>query len=119
MLDRCVLFDTMGGLSVDYLNMIFPCLRRQEPVLFACSIRDNIKYGNPSATMDQVEAAAKLANAHDFIISFSDGYDTQVGDKGLFRTQSCSILKSNCLSGRWAAEWRTKAAVSVESSSWS
>jgi ABC-type multidrug transport system fused ATPase/permease subunit len=54
----------------------------QEPALFACSIRDNIKYGNPSATMDQVEAAAKLANADDFIMSFSDGYDTQVGDKG-------------------------------------
>lgn len=44
--------------------------------------RDNIKYGNPSATNEQIEEAAKLANAHDFIIGFSDGYDTQVGDKG-------------------------------------
>lgn len=57
-------------------------LINQEPTLFACSIKDNIRYGNPSATQEEIEAAAKLANAHDFITSFSDGYDTQVGDKG-------------------------------------
>jgi ABC-type multidrug transport system fused ATPase/permease subunit len=86
MLDRCVLSDTMGGHIVRLSQHVFPLLMTigQEPVLFACSIRDNIKYGNPCATMDQVEAAAKLANAHDFIMSFSDGYDTQVGDKGSF-----------------------------------
>jgi ATP-binding cassette, subfamily B (MDR/TAP), member 1 len=54
----------------------------QEPVLFAATIRQNILYGNPSATHDQIEEAARLANAHDFIMSFSEGYDTQVGDKG-------------------------------------
>ena len=54
----------------------------QEPTLFATSIAKNIKYGNPSATQQQIEEAAKLANAHDFIASFPDGYDTQVGDKG-------------------------------------
>jgi ATP-binding cassette subfamily B (MDR/TAP) protein 1 len=54
----------------------------QEPTLFATTIRGNIKYGNPDATQEQIEEAARLANAHDFITSFSEGYDTQVGDKG-------------------------------------
>ena len=54
----------------------------QEPTLFATSIEKNIKYGNPSATREEIEEAARLANAHDFISSFSDGYNTQVGDKG-------------------------------------
>jgi ATP-binding cassette, subfamily B (MDR/TAP), member 1 len=54
----------------------------QEPTLFATTIRGNIKYGKPDATQEEIEAAAKLANAHDFISSFPDGYDTQVGDKG-------------------------------------
>jgi ABC-type protease/lipase transport system fused ATPase/permease subunit len=55
---------------------------RQEPTLFACSIRENIAYGSPYATQEQIEEAAKMANAHDFIVSFPDGYSTQVGDKG-------------------------------------
>lgn len=54
----------------------------QEPTLFATSIAGNIRYGNPDATQEEVEAAAKLANAHDFVSAFPDGYDTQVGDKG-------------------------------------
>ena len=54
----------------------------QEPTLFATSIRANIQYGNPEATFEQIQEAARLANAHDFISAFSDGYDTQVGDKG-------------------------------------
>lgn len=54
----------------------------QEPALFATTIRGNIQYGNPNATQDQIEEAARLANAHDFITSLPDGYDTQVGDAG-------------------------------------
>lgn len=54
----------------------------QEPCLFARSVRENIAYGSPDATQDQIEEAAKMANAHDFITSFPNGYDTQVGDKG-------------------------------------
>jgi ATP-binding cassette, subfamily B (MDR/TAP), member 1 len=54
----------------------------QEPTLFATTIRANIQYGNPEATFEQIQEAARLANAHDFISAFSDGYDTQVGDKG-------------------------------------
>ena len=45
----------------------------QEPTLFATTVRGNIKYGNPNATQEQIEEAARLANAHDFIMSFSDG----------------------------------------------
>jgi ATP-binding cassette, subfamily B (MDR/TAP), member 1 len=54
----------------------------QEPTLFATSIRANIQYGNPDASFEDIQEAARLANAHDFIESFPDGYDTQVGDKG-------------------------------------
>jgi len=55
----------------------------QEPVLFSGSIFDNIAYSKPGATKDEVEAAAKMANAHDFIAAFADGYNTQVGEKGI------------------------------------
>ena len=54
----------------------------QEPALFATSIAANIRYGKPDATMEEIEEAAKRANAHDFIMSFPEGYETQVGDKG-------------------------------------
>ncbi|MEW5854099.1 MAG: ABC transporter transmembrane domain-containing protein [Myxococcota bacterium] len=55
----------------------------QEPVLFAASIRENILYGNPSATTEQVEAAARAANAHEFIRAFPQGYETLVGERGV------------------------------------
>ncbi|QAT82630.1 efflux ABC transporter permease/ATP-binding protein [Corallococcus coralloides] len=55
----------------------------QEPLLFSCSIADNIRYGRPDATDAQVEAAAKAANAHDFIQRFPDGYRTEVGERGV------------------------------------
>jgi len=54
----------------------------QEPVLFTGSIADNIKYGCPSASQQEIEDAAKLANAHDFITGFPDGYACQVGERG-------------------------------------
>lgn len=50
--------------------------------MFAKSIRENISLGAPGATQEQIEAAAKMANAHEFIMSFPEGYDTQVGDLG-------------------------------------
>ena len=56
---------------------------QQEPVLFSTTIINNISYGNPNATREQITEAAKVANCHDFIISFPDGYDTQVGEKGI------------------------------------
>jgi subfamily B ATP-binding cassette protein MsbA len=54
----------------------------QEALLFNDTIEENIRYGSPSATREQVIAAAKLANAHDFIMSQPDGYDRVVGEKG-------------------------------------
>jgi ATP-binding cassette subfamily B protein len=55
----------------------------QQPFLFHGSIRDNISYGRPDASELEVIAAAKAANAHDFIINLPDGYDTQVGERGV------------------------------------
>ncbi len=55
----------------------------QEPILFATSIRENIRYGRLTATTDEIEAAARAANAHDFVGSFPDGYDTLVGERGV------------------------------------
>ena len=55
----------------------------QEPVLFATSIFDNIAAGGDGITRDQVVAAAKLANAHDFIMGLPEQYDTLVGEKGV------------------------------------
>lgn len=55
----------------------------QEPILFATSIADNIRYGRTTATQAEVEAAAKAANAHAFIASFPDGYQTLVGERGV------------------------------------
>jgi ATP-binding cassette subfamily B multidrug efflux pump len=54
----------------------------QETTLFTGSIRDNIAFGKSDATMDQVMNAAKAAAAHDFIMTFPDGYDTYVGERG-------------------------------------
>ncbi|MDR7537852.1 MAG: ABC transporter ATP-binding protein, partial [Armatimonadota bacterium] len=55
----------------------------QETVLFAGTVRDNIAYARPDASLDEVTAAARAANAHDFIVSLRDGYDTLLGDDGL------------------------------------
>lgn len=55
----------------------------QDTVLFNDSILYNIAYGNPSATQDQIIAAAQAARIHDFIVSLPDGYETQVGERGL------------------------------------
>ena len=50
--------------------------------MFARSIRENIAYGLPGATDEQIIAVSKASNAHDFISKFPQGYDTEVGDKG-------------------------------------
>ncbi|MGO9198282.1 MAG: ABC transporter ATP-binding protein [Acidimicrobiales bacterium] len=53
-----------------------------EPFLFSVSIRDNISYGKPSATEEEIEAAARAANASEFIEDLPEGYDTVVGERG-------------------------------------
>ncbi len=55
----------------------------QEPLLFATSVADNIRYGRESASDEEVEAAARAANAHDFIGRFPEGYRTLVGERGV------------------------------------
>ena len=55
----------------------------QETTLFTGTIRENIAYGRPEATMDEIVAAAQAAEAHDFISEFADGYETQVGERGV------------------------------------
>jgi ATP-binding cassette subfamily B multidrug efflux pump len=55
----------------------------QEAVLFSGTIRDNIRYGRPDASDEEVFAAAKAAQAHDFITEFPEGYDTMVGQRGV------------------------------------
>lgn len=55
----------------------------QEPILISESIEDNIRYGRPDASFEEVTKAAKLAYAHDFVSSFPEGYKTLVGEKGV------------------------------------
>jgi ABC transporter fused permease/ATP-binding protein len=55
----------------------------QEPILFSASIADNIRYARAGATDAEVEAAAKVANAHEFVMRFPDGYATAVGERGV------------------------------------
>lgn len=74
--------------GIDYREMSLQDLRRQigivlqEPFLFNGSVADNIAYGKPGAAFDEIIAAAKAANAHNFILSKPDGYDTMVGERG-------------------------------------
>lgn len=55
----------------------------QDPVLFSGTILSNITYGSPQATLEEAIEAAKLANAHDFITSFPEGYYTACGERGI------------------------------------
>jgi ATP-binding cassette subfamily B protein len=55
----------------------------QEPILFAMSIAENIRYGRPGATEAEIEAAARAANAHEFVLGFPEGYQTLVGERGV------------------------------------
>jgi ATP-binding cassette subfamily B protein len=86
-------YDPQGGRirldGVDYSALDINWLREQvgvvsqEPILFATSIIDNIRYGQPEASTEAVIAAARAANAHDFISAFPEGYQTRVGERGV------------------------------------
>ena len=83
------MYDTVSGTitidGVDIKQLETNSLRRnvaivsQEVYIFGGTIMDNIRYARPEATRDEVVAAAKAANAHDFIVSLPEGYDTMVG----------------------------------------
>jgi len=80
-----------GTISIDghdIKDITVDCLRRQlslvlqNPMLFSGSIADNIRYGRLEATMEEIVAAAKSANCHDFVESLPDGYETELGEGG-------------------------------------
>jgi ATP-binding cassette subfamily B protein len=82
---------TEGRITIDGYDLRELCLESlrsqigivlQETTLFAGTIRDNIAFGKTNASMDEVIAAAKAAAAHDFIMSFPQGYDTPVSERG-------------------------------------
>ena len=86
-------YDVQGGhvrfADLDVRDADKHALRRriaiafQETVLFSGTIKDNIRYGRPDATDEEVESAARIAQAHDFIVDFPEGYETEVGQRGV------------------------------------
>ncbi|MDP6065499.1 MAG: ABC transporter ATP-binding protein [SAR202 cluster bacterium] len=85
-------YDVAAGLitidGVDIKETTLKSLRRnigivqQDVFLFTASLSENIAYGRPSATMDEIVAAAKVAQMHDFIEDLEEGYDTKIGERG-------------------------------------
>jgi len=86
-------YDVTGGRitidGIDIRDLTLASLRRaigivqQDVFLFSASIRDNIAYGAVEASQAQIEAAARAAHIHDYIMSLPDGYDTWVGERGI------------------------------------
>ncbi|HIU77033.1 MAG TPA: ABC transporter ATP-binding protein [Candidatus Pelethocola excrementipullorum] len=83
---------TSGGIYLDGTDIRSICLKdlrdhigivQQDVYLFAGTIIDNIRYGKPDATDEEVLRAARAANAHDFIMEMPDGYDTDIGQRGV------------------------------------
>ena len=83
---------TAGRITIDgedVRDVTLESLRRnvgvvlQEPFMFAATIRDNISYGKPRATQEEIESAARVAQIHDFITSLPEAYDTWVGERGV------------------------------------
>lgn len=75
--------------GIDVRDLTLASLRRkigivlQDSFLFSDTIADNIAYGKPDATQEEIETAAQAARAHDFILRFPDGYQTKVGERGV------------------------------------
>jgi len=96
-----IVFD---GVDIRELKLSF--LRRnvgfvmQETFLFSSTISDNIAFGNPDATQEQIERAARIARAHDFISAMPDGYDTKLGERGISlsggQRQRVAIARAIC-----------------------
>ncbi|MDQ2925944.1 MAG: ABC transporter ATP-binding protein/permease [Acidobacteriota bacterium] len=85
-------FDVTGGAILldghDVRDLTIASLRKQigkvtqETVLFNDTVRNNIAYGQPDVPMERIEAAARAALAHDFILNMAEGYDTKIGERG-------------------------------------
>ncbi|SCZ53909.1 ATP-binding cassette, subfamily B [Epibacterium ulvae] len=77
----------LDGLPLDQLQRSafrqHMALVPQNPVIFAASARENIRFGRPDATNDEIEAAARAAAAHDFVTALPDGYDSFLGERGV------------------------------------
>ncbi|MDR3692433.1 MAG: ABC transporter ATP-binding protein [Fimbriimonas sp.] len=88
----CRFYEPDAGMikidGIDYRDIALQDMRHQigivlqEPFLFNGTIAENIRYGKPGATFEEVMVAAKAANAHNFVLSKPDGYDTMVGERG-------------------------------------
>jgi ATP-binding cassette subfamily B protein len=86
-------YDVTGGRltveGVDVRDVEVASLRRaigivsQDPFLFSAAVRENIAFGAPHATDEEIERAARLAQAHEFIEALPDGYDTVIGERGI------------------------------------
>jgi ABC-type transport system involved in Fe-S cluster assembly fused permease/ATPase subunit len=75
--------DFIWYVHVLYLDYILLLIMSGYLLKIADSILENIRYGKPDATMEEVKEAARLANAAEFIESFPQGYDTMVGERGV------------------------------------
>jgi ABC-type multidrug transport system fused ATPase/permease subunit len=75
--------------GVDVRDVKLSSLRRaigivtQDPFLFSASVRENIGFGRPDATDEEIESAARLAQAHEFVAELPDGYETVIGERGI------------------------------------
>src|SRR3954451_13394921 len=75
--------------GVDVRDVTLASLRReigviaQDPFLFSASVRENIAFGRPEAGDEEIERAARLAQAHDFIAALPEGFDTIIGERGI------------------------------------
>ena len=76
---------TIGGQNIKNIKLSLRNsigIVQQDVYLFGASVKENIAYGKPDATFDEIVEAAKKANIHDFIMTLPDGYDTFVGERG-------------------------------------
>ena len=74
--------NDLADINVNWLRRHIGVVN-QEPVLFATSIAENIRFGYYAATQAEIETAAKMANAHKFIMQFPNGYETNCGERGI------------------------------------
>lgn len=121
-------YDVSGGAilvdGIDIRDCKIKSLRSQigivaqDTFLFSISIKDNLLYGNVKASKDEMEAAAKIANIHDFIISLPEGYNTIVGERGISlsggQRQRISIARSLLINPRIIIFDDSLSAVDVE-----
>ena len=89
----CRFYDVSDGAvkidGIDIRKVTQASLRRQigivsqDTIMFSCSVAENIAFGHPQATAAEIEAAAKIANIHNFILTLPQGYATQLGERGI------------------------------------